>query len=79
MASICLHTNCKLGGLKYRYITYKKFGYQFVGRAVTGLTILKQMFAMPPPYFDILSCPNDMKGVLKDKLNVRDIGRPGFV
>ena len=52
-----------------------KFGYQFVGGAVTGLIISKQMYAMPPPYFDFFSCPNDTKGILKDKLNVRDIGK----
>ena len=49
MASICLHTNWKLGGVKYRYIKYMKTGDQFVGSDVNGLPIFKKQSAMPPP------------------------------
>ena len=47
MASICLHTNWTLGGVKDRYIKYKKTGDQFVGRDLTGLPILKNSLQCP--------------------------------
>ena len=58
-ASVCLRKNWTLGGVKDRYIKYKKLGDLVVGRAATGLPILKKEFTMSPPYFDILSCQND--------------------
>ena len=47
MASIFLHGNCTLRGVKYRYIKYKKTGDHFVGRVVTGLPILKNSSQCP--------------------------------
>ena len=59
MELICLRANWTLGGVKDRYIKYKKSGDQFVGRAVSGLPILKKYLSISPPYFDISSCQND--------------------
>ena len=42
VASTFLRTNWTSGGVKERYIKYKKSGDQFIGRAVTGLPILKE-------------------------------------
>ena len=42
IASICFHTNWLIERLKDRYIKYKKACDQFVGRAVSGLPILKK-------------------------------------
>ena len=47
MTSICLHSNWTLEGVKDRYTKYKKTGDQFVGRAVTGLPILKKSSQFP--------------------------------
>ena len=47
MALICLRVNWTLGGVKDRYIKYMKSGYQFVGRSVSGLPILKKSSQCP--------------------------------
>ena len=47
MASICLHANWELWEVKNRYIKYRKARYQCVGRAVTGLPILKNSSQCP--------------------------------
>ena len=47
MESVCLRANFTLGRVKDRYIKYEKAGDQFVGRAVTGLPILKKSSQCP--------------------------------
>ena len=47
MALICLRVNWALGGVKDIYIKYMKSGYQFVGRSVSGLPILKKSSQCP--------------------------------
>ena len=59
MDQICLRTNWTLGGVKDRYIKYKKAGDQFFGMSVTGLPILEKGFVISPSYFDISSSKND--------------------
>ena len=41
-AYIWLHATWKFARVKDRYIKYEKTGYQFVGRAVTGLPMIKK-------------------------------------
>ena len=65
MEYISLCAKWTLGRVKDRYIKYDKAGDYFVGRAVTGLLILKKEFTISPPYFDILSyqkyCDKEIK------------------
>ena len=42
MVSICLISNWTLGGVQDRYIKYEGAGDQFVGKAVSGIPILKK-------------------------------------
>lgn len=45
--------------MKDRYIRYESAEDQFVGRAVSGLPILKKEFGISMPYFDITSCEDE--------------------
>ena len=49
------------GGVKDRYIKYEKAGDQFVGRAVSGLPILKKEFAVSQPFFDFTESENEIE------------------
>ena len=49
------------------YIRYESAGDQFVGRAVSGLPILKKEFGISMPYFDFTSCEDEDEKDAKER------------
>ena len=52
MSSICLRACWSMGPIKYQYIHYEKAGDKFVGRSVTGISLLTTEFGVSPVHWD---------------------------
>ena len=56
IASICLHANWAIPGVKNHYIKYESSGDQFTGKRVSGRSRMSTEFAISPACFDFTSC-----------------------
>ena len=57
MAYICLRDFWSMGPIKYRYILYEKASDQFVGRSVTGISLMITKFGVYPVHWDWTDSP----------------------
>ena len=70
MLSIFLKACWSMGNVKDRYIYYKKSGYQFFGRSVTGISYLCKEFDVSPAYFELASAPPEKENEINRRIKI---------